>query len=60
MKKITEKAALIKLTFSQNHSTESTLIKVLNGIYLNTDLSKTSALVLLDLSSASDILDLTI
>ncbi|KAL2093106.1 hypothetical protein ACEWY4_010418 [Coilia grayii] len=38
--------------FRANHSTETALIKVINDIHLNSDVGKTSVLVLLDLSAA--------
>ncbi|XP_076607191.1 uncharacterized protein LOC143333136 [Chaetodon auriga] len=43
--------------FPPHHSTETVLIKVLNDIHLNNDASKTSVLVLLDLSAAFDTVD---
>ena len=38
--------------FRPNHSTETSLVKVLNDIHLNTDSGRISVLVLLDLSAA--------
>ena len=43
--------------FRPYHSTETVLIKVLNDIHLNNDASRTSVLVLLDLSAAFDTVD---
>ena len=40
-----------------NHSAETTLVKVLNGINLNRDSGNMSVLVLLDLSAAFDTVD---
>ena len=43
--------------FRPHHSTETALIKVLNDIHLNNDASRTTVLVLLDLSAAFDTVD---
>ena len=43
--------------FQPHHSTETTLVKVLNDIHLNTDSGKMSVLVLLNVSAAFDKVD---
>ncbi len=43
-----------KKTLNLDHSTETTLIKIINSIRLNSDTGKISVLVLLDLSAAFD------
>lgn len=43
--------------FQPHNSTETTLVKVLNDIHLNTDSGKMSVLVLLNLSAAFDKVD---
>ena len=46
--------------FRANHSTESALLRVVNDLKINSDSSKVSILLLLDLTSAFDTLDHTI
>ncbi|KAI2654724.1 hypothetical protein H4Q32_011506 [Labeo rohita] len=46
--------------FKALHSTESALLRVLNDIFLETDLGKLVALVLLDLRCAFDLVDYSI
>lgn len=43
--------------FKAHHSTESALLRVMNAILLSTDTGQSVALVLLDLSSAFDLMD---
>ncbi|KAI2652477.1 RNA-directed DNA polymerase from mobile element jockey [Labeo rohita] len=43
--------------FQAHHSTETALIRIINDIYLNSDSSKLSVLVLLDLSAAFNTVD---
>lgn len=55
--KILEKIVLIQLKSHLSSNCISVILKVLNYIVLATDKSKVVALVLLDLSSASDMVD---
>lgn len=43
--------------FKAHHSTESALLRVMNDVMLTTDTGQPVALVLLDLSSAFDLVD---
>ena len=43
--------------FRPHHSTETTLVKILSDIHLNTDSGKCSVLVSLDLSAVFDTVD---
>ncbi len=56
-KKVTKKIKKFQSGFKSNHSTETALLKVLNDILLETDKGNVVALVLLDLSSAFDMID---
>ncbi len=48
---------LVSIWFNLHHSTETALIKIINYIHFNSDSSKISVLVLLDLSAAFDTVD---